>query len=61
MSVTTDLSALKARLEALSPADQLIIASELIRQGKSDLGMVIAENVVADYRVSMLRQRQEKS
>lgn len=55
MTITTDLAALKRKLEALPPADQLIIASELVRAGKTDLAMVIAENVVADYKVAKLR------
>jgi len=50
----TDLIALKERLESLSPAQRLFIASELMAKGKADIAVVIAENVVLEYQADKL-------
>ena len=40
---------LKNQLEAMPGHQRLLIASELMKQGKADIAVVIAENVCLEY------------
>lgn len=54
---TAELLKLKAKLEALSPADQLRIAAGLIDERKYDLAETIAGNIVDELRALRVVRR----
>lgn len=50
----TDLTDLQRRIAALSPAQQLLVASQCMADGKYELAITIAENVVLEWRAATL-------
>lgn len=57
MSVRTDLESLRDKIDKLSPAAKLLMASQLVSRGDYDcveLAMVIAENVVNEWQAAKL-------
>jgi hypothetical protein len=55
--MAADLQALKRRLDALSPADKLLLASQLLTAGQDEIAIVIAESVVLEWQAAKLLRR----
>jgi len=47
----------KDEIAHLSPAERLRVAAQFVEEGWPQIAMVIAENVVADYKVDLLRRQ----
>ena len=54
---TAELRLIKDGIEHLSPAERLRVAAQFLTEGRPDVGMVIAENVVDAYKVDLLRRQ----
>jgi hypothetical protein len=61
MATAEQLESLKRKIDALSPAARLLVASQLVGKGdytSIDLGITIAQNVVNEWHAAQLLARQ---
>lgn len=61
MATTAQLEDLKRKIDQLSPAARLLLASQLVGKGDYDwteIGITIAENVVLEWRAAKIVARQ---